>query len=95
MNLGALHRYLSELLAAGVSPDIPVASLDDGWPNEVRGPVLMAGPYHGDPSPKMVGAFKKNGPFLLLEPVSGDVSDLLNNGTHRELKKPGIGSVRT
>lgn len=90
MNIGELHRHLGELLAAGVSPDMPVASLEDGWPYELRDPVLMSGLYYGDPSPKLAGFFQKSGPFLLLEPVNSDVSDLLNNGTHSELKLPSL-----
>lgn len=93
MNIGELHRHLSELLAAGVSPELPVASLEDGWPCELRNPGVLAGPYYRDPTPKMVAYSKAEGPFLLLEPVNSDFGDLLNNGTHRELKPPLIGSV--
>lgn len=88
MNLTTLHQYLGQLLKAGVSPDLPVAGITEGWPNEISDVRLLSGSYFYDPSPKMVANVRRDGMVLALVPTNEDVSELLNKKTHEEAELP-------
>lgn len=84
MNLGTLHQYLGQLIAAGVDPSVPVAGITEGWPQEIADIQLLTGPYYYDPSPKMVANVRTNGTVLALVPINEDTADILNEKTHKE-----------
>lgn len=78
MDIEQLHSFLGKLLDAGVDRKLPVVSIVDGWPNEIRDCEKLIGPYHGDPSPKMSAFAIRGGAMLALIPQCEDVAELLN-----------------
>ena len=88
MDIGTLHRYLGQLIAAGVNPTYPVAGITEGWPQEISQIRLLSGSYFYDPSPKMVANVRRDGTVLALVPANEDVSDILNSKTHQETELP-------
>lgn len=88
MSLKSLHAYLGQLLDAGLDPNMPVVSINDGWPCEIADIRCIVGRYHGDPSPKMSSFSPKEGNVLALIPITEDVSDLLNSKSHSEVVLP-------
>ena len=79
MNIGQLHQYLGELIAAGVDTKLPAilpgVSNEDS-PQELTGAMLINGPYHGDPAPKLGMSRSRSGAGLLLSGQCFDIDDL-------------------
>lgn len=88
MSLKSLHAHLGRLLTAGVNPDLPVVSIADGWPCEVADIQCLEGNYKGDPSPKMPAYVSREGAMIVLVPITEDTSDLINDGSHRNIELP-------
>lgn len=92
MDLKSLHKYLGQLLDAGVDPLIPVGALDNEWPREIHDVEMLDGDYHADMAPKLnIGLL--NGPVLVFLPIGGDITILLNASetgpaTHRRIELP-------
>lgn len=79
MNLLELHEYTRKLLAAGVSPGLPVTALVDGYPREIQEAVVLDGRYEADASPKLIASLRRTGQMLTLCPVKDDFSDVLSD----------------
>lgn len=92
MDLKSLHKYLGQLLDAGIDPLIPVCALDNEWPREIHDVELLDGDYHADMAPNMIiGGL--TGPMLVFLPIGGDMGALLNasesgHATHMRIKLP-------
>lgn len=75
MNLRDAHRFLGELLEAGVSPEIPLVTLIDGQASEVSDFGGLNGAYLGDPSPSMVAFTMQQGSMLVALAQLQDLSE--------------------
>ena len=73
MNLREAHRFLGELLDAGVSPEIPLVTLVEGQASEVSDFGGLSGAYLGDPSPSMVAFTPRSGAMVV---ALGQLQDL-------------------
>lgn len=71
MRIEQLRDYLTELIAAGVDPNMPVCIHEDEHPvtcvTEVDDAAILFGPFREDPSPKACGFLRTRGKFLLLK----------------------------
>jgi hypothetical protein len=78
MNLGQLHQYLGELMAAGADPKLPVILPweYEGEPQELTDAMMVTGPYKADPAPKMVAYTARSGAALLLSGIGFDIESL-------------------
>ncbi|UTH34287.1 hypothetical protein [Ectopseudomonas hydrolytica] len=78
MNLGQLHQYLGELIAAGADPKLPIIlpGQYEDQPQELIEALLVAGPYHADPAPKMVAYAERSGAALLMVGQGFDVDSV-------------------
>ncbi|MEX6780419.1 hypothetical protein [Pseudomonas aeruginosa] len=79
MNLGQLHQYLGKLMAAGADPKLPVilpGQDNEDQPKELTDAMLIDGPYHADPAPKMVAFVSRSGAGLLLSGKGFDIDTL-------------------
>lgn len=79
MNLGQLHQYLGDMLAAGTDPSLPVIMPGDGeeaMPIELIDAKLVSGSYHGDPAPKMSAFVERSEACLLLVGLGFDIDTL-------------------
>lgn len=79
MNIGQLHQYLGDMLAAGTEPSLPVimpGDREEGVPIELTDARLVSGSYQGDPSPKMSAFADRSGACLLLIGLGFDIDSL-------------------
>lgn len=79
MNIGQLHQYLGDMLAAGTEPSLPVIMPGDrveGMLIELTDARLVSGSYLGDPSPKMSAFVERSEACLLLVGLGFDIDTL-------------------
>lgn len=78
MNLGLLHQYLGDLIAAGTDPKLPVVlpGQREDQLDELTDAMLVNGPLRADPAPKMVAFVSRSEAALLLYGLGFDLDTI-------------------